>query len=142
PVHQPAGEPYPDPAARHRHTVQFGRYEVVEGPVQVRQGYIHRHLGHRTFGRRLLAHTPVIPDVASQILRSGDGGRLQVGHPVGALPGEVGQLPTEVPVGRRLLVDRTEQVQIPDDGRRAQVEDLPDGPFDPLHRYHLGAERL
>src|SRR5690606_35915014 len=54
------------------------------------------------------------------------GGRLEIGHPVGALPGEVGQFPAEVAVRRGLLVDRPQQLQVPDDRGRAQVEHLGD----------------
>src|SRR6266704_2616333 len=45
---------------------------------------------------------------------------------VGALPGEVGQLATEVAVGGGLRVDRPLEVEVADDGGRAQVERLAD----------------
>ena len=43
---------------------------------------------------------------------------------VGALPGEVGVFAAEVAVGRGLLVDGPQQLQVADDGRRTQVEVL------------------
>ena len=49
------------------------------------------------------------------------GGAAQLVHPVGPLPGEIGLLSAEVAEGRRLGVDRPQQVQGLDDGRRAQV---------------------
>src|ERR1700722_20756398 len=52
-----------------------------------------------------------------------DGGAELVGA-VDALPGEIGLGAAEVPVGRRLRVDRAEQVQRVDDGSRPQGEDL------------------
>ena len=58
---------------------------------------------------------------------SGLGGRHQVVDPVGALPGEVGELAAEVAVGGGLGVDRLEQVEVADDRGRAQVEDLEHG---------------
>ena len=46
---------------------------------------------------------------------------------VGFLPGEVGVFAAKVTVGCRLLVDGAAQVQVADDGARAQVEGLLDG---------------
>ena len=46
-VDQPAGEPHPDPAARHRGRVQLGRHQVVERPVQVGQRHVDRDPGDR-----------------------------------------------------------------------------------------------
>src|SRR5450755_2914468 len=51
-------------------------------------------------------------------------GRPERVCPVGALPGEVRLLTAEVTEGGGLSVDRAEQVQVPDDRRRAQVEYL------------------
>ena len=51
---------------------------------------------------------------------------LQVRDAVGALPGELGQLATEVPVRGGPAVDRAQQVEVADDRGRAQVEDLAD----------------
>src|SRR6202042_1765587 len=70
-----------------------------------------------------------------------DGGAQLVGA-VDALPGEIGLGAAEVPVGRRLRVDRAEQVQRVDDGPRPQVEDLQDRVLDLLHWHLLGAEAL
>src|ERR1700721_3745698 len=70
-----------------------------------------------------------------------DGGAELVGA-VDALPGEIGLGAAEVPVGRRLRVDRAEQVQRVDDGSRPQVEDLEDRVLDLLHGHLLGAEAL
>src|SRR5690606_18871391 len=72
---------------------------------------------------------------------------LQGLHAVQPLPGEATLQPgrggaPEVAVGRRRPVDRTEQVELLHDRRRAQVEYLGDGLLDALHRPGLGAERL
>src|SRR5215472_9128109 len=73
-------------------------------------------------------------------LRASGGAELR--GAVGALPGEVRLGAAEVAVGRRLGVDRAEQVEAGDDGARPQVEDLRDSVLDPLHRDPLGAEAL
>src|SRR6266516_2355962 len=61
---------------------------------------------------------------------------------VGQLPGEVRLLPAEVTVCGRLRVDRAKQVQVPDDRRRAEIEDLEHGLLDLPGRHLLGAEAL
>src|SRR3984957_2491838 len=70
------------------------------------------------------------------------GRRAQRLSAVRALPGEVRLLAAEVTVGRRLRVDRPQQVQVSDDGGRTQVEDLQHGVLDPLDRRLLGTEAL
>ena len=54
-------------------------------------------------------------------------GGAQVVDPRRRLPRELLLGATEVAVGRGLPVDRAPQVEITDDGGRAQVEDLADG---------------
>src|ERR671934_2122447 len=56
------------------------------------------------------------------------------------LPGEL--LAPEVAVRGRLLVDRPRQVEVADDRRGPEVEDLPDRGEDPLGVGLLGAEGL
>src|SRR5690606_7193089 len=73
---------------------------------------------------------------------SGACGGQEVGGAVRALPREVGQLTPEVAVGRRLPVDRPQQVEVADDRGGAQVEHLTDRREDPLDRDLLGAEGL
>src|SRR5688572_7823264 len=68
--------------------------------------------------------------------------RLHVVELRGALPREVLVGATEVPVRRRLLVDRPAEVELLDDGRGAEVEDLLHGVTDLLRVDGLGAERL
>ena len=63
---------------------------------------------------------------------AGDG-RLERVDPVGALPGELGELTTEVAVGSGLGVDRPKQVEVADDCGGTQVEDLADSLLDLLH---------
>src|SRR5271169_2440371 len=62
--------------------------------------------------------------------------------PVRPLPGEVRLLAAEVPVRRRLRVNRPEQVQVTDNRRRAEVKYLQDGVLNPLNRGALSAEAL
>jgi hypothetical protein len=67
---------------------------------------------------------------------------LQSRGTVGALPRQIDVGAAEVPVRRRLGVDRAQQVEVADDRGRTQVEDLGDRGLD-LHRVDvLGAERL
>src|SRR5215469_2349919 len=61
---------------------------------------------------------------------------------VRALPREVGFFAAEMTISRRLLVDRPEQIQVANNGRRAQVEDLQHRILNPLNRRALGAEAL
>src|SRR5690606_38182597 len=61
---------------------------------------------------------------------------------VDALPGEVRLLTAEVAVGGGLGVDRTQQVEVPDDRGRTQVEDLQNRLLDRVHRDLFGAEAL
>ena len=42
-------EPHPDPAAGHRRLRHPFRHEVVEGPVEMRQGHVDEHPGDRQF---------------------------------------------------------------------------------------------
>src|ERR671915_782744 len=70
------------------------------------------------------------------------GGGAEGVDAVGELPGEVGLLATEMPVSRRLLVDRAEQVEVADDGGRTQVEDPQDDLLDLLLGDLVGAEGL
>src|SRR3546814_17640226 len=49
---------------------------------------------------------------------------------------------SEVPVGGGLGIDRAQQVEVADDGGRAEVEDLEHGFLDLLVRNGAGAERL
>src|SRR6476661_2977453 len=66
-------------------------------------------------------------------------GRREAGvGAVGALPGELGQLATEVTVRRGLGVDRPQQLEITDDRGRTQVEALEDGLLDVLVADHAG----
>src|SRR5439155_13152354 len=66
-VDELAGEPDPDPAARHGFGVQTGRDEVIEGPVEVSQGDVHGDPGdgqlltHRLV-LRALRHGSVLPE--------------------------------------------------------------------------------
>ena len=66
-VDELAGEPDPDPAARHGLGVQAGRDEVVEGAVEVGQRDVHGHpgdgqpLAHRLV-LRPLRHGSVLPE--------------------------------------------------------------------------------
>src|SRR5690606_31191881 len=88
----------------------------------------------------------VMPVIVSARADSGahsqPSGRAQLVGAVGLLPREVGQLATEVAVRRRLGVDRTQQVQVADDGSGTQVEDLEHGLLDLLVGHHAGAEGL
>src|SRR6478735_9417660 len=70
------------------------------------------------------------------------GGGLQLVGAVRVLPGELGELATEVAVGRGLGVDRAEQVEVADDRGGAEVEYLEDGGLDLLVRDDAGAEGL
>src|SRR6516162_9756074 len=74
--------------------------------------------------------------------QSGPGHGPERLHPVGPLPGEVRLLPAEVAEGGGLCVDRPEQLEVPHDRGRAQVEDLQDGILDLPHRDLLGTEAL
>src|SRR5689334_9751097 len=76
--------------------------------------------------------------------RSEPEGRAQVVDLVEALPREatVVSRATEVPVGRRALVDRAAQVEVAQDGGRTEVEDLGDGIDDAGVLDRLGAEGL
>src|SRR3970282_2244666 len=56
--------------------------------------------------------------------------------------GEVVVVAPEVAVGRRLRVDRPEQVEVADDRRRAEVEVVPYELLDPRDRDRLRAEAL
>src|SRR5437763_16948584 len=67
---------------------------------------------------------------------------LDVVELAGALPGELLLGAPEVAVGGRALVDRLAQVEVADDRRRAQVEDLLDGAADLQRVDGLGAEGL
>src|SRR5207237_8730671 len=69
-------------------------------------------------------------------------GALDVVELGGALPGELLLGAPEVAVGSRALVDRLAQVEVADDRRRAQVEDLLDGAADLQRVDGLGAEGL
>jgi hypothetical protein len=60
PVDQLAGEPDPDPAARHRLVSEPFRDQVIERPVQVGQRDVHRHPGHRQH-RRVRPRIPPSP---------------------------------------------------------------------------------
>src|SRR3954454_12532504 len=82
------------------------------------------------------------PHVSVGWSRSGAGGGLEGVDAVGALPGEVGQLAAEVTVGGGLRVDRPEQVEVPDDGGRAEVEHVRDGVLDHQVREYAGPEGL
>src|SRR5947199_163337 len=79
-------------------------------------GYVDGRSSERT-GRSM--QTATGPESASGV----DGAPERV-DAIRGLPGEL--LAPEMPVGGRLLVDRTSQIQVPDDRRRAEVEDLPD----------------
>src|SRR5918994_6348633 len=68
--------------------------------------------------------------------------RLQVVDPAGALPRQLLVVAAEVTVGGRLLVDRPAQVEVADDGRGTQVEDVVDGRGDPGRVDGRRAERL
>src|SRR4051794_21341390 len=57
-------------------------------------------------------------------------GALDVVELGGALPGELFLGAPEVSVGRGALVDRLAQVEVADDGRRPQVEDVLHGAAD------------
>ena len=52
-VHVLAGEPDLDPGPGHHLLVQQGRHQVVEGPVEVREGHVDQHPGDRALGRRV-----------------------------------------------------------------------------------------
>src|SRR4051794_11138227 len=93
-----------------------------------------------SFSRRRQACENFVRRMA--ILRSGSGGRAEGVGPVSALPGEVGQVPAEVPVRGGLGEDRPEQVEVADDRRRPEVEDLAHRVLDGPHRDGLGAEAL
>src|SRR5690349_16877566 len=84
----------------------------------------------------------VAMDPVTAIRMSDSGGPAQRVGPVGALPGEAGQLTAEVAVGGRLGVDGAQQVQVADDRGRTQVEDLVDGLVDRVDFGLLGAEGL
>src|SRR5579871_3019270 len=74
--------------------------------------------------------------------RSGADGRLEGVQPAQLLPRELLLVATEVPVGGGAAVDGAAQVEVADDGRRAQVEHLVHRGHD-LGRVHLfGAEGL
>src|SRR5688500_14801611 len=79
---------------------------------------------------------------STRTTRSEPKGRLQVVDSGGLLPGELLVVATEVPVRRRLPVDRAAQVEVADDGRRPQVEDLSDGVADLVGVDGLAAEGL
>ena len=75
------------------------------------------------------------PQIHMPLRLSGDGGILQFIRQrlglVGPLPGETGIVTAEVAVGRRLPVDRAEQVEHLDDALRPQVEMGADKLLDP-----------
>src|SRR5947207_14023753 len=68
--------------------------------------------------------------------------RLEVVELVGDLPGELLVAAAEVTVGGGALVDRPAQVEVADDGRRPEVEDVLDSLLDLGGIDGLGAERL
>src|SRR5690606_37444711 len=70
------------------------------------------------------ARVTVYPDSGLPLQRHAAGPLPQCVHPVGPLPGQVELGATEVAVGSNLAVDRPPQVQLRDDGGRAQVEDI------------------
>src|SRR5699024_10634663 len=57
-----------------------------------------------------------------------------------ALPRQVEVITAEVAISGGLSVDRSEQIQLAQDRRRTQVEDLGDAALDVLHRRLLGAD--
>src|SRR3954471_20304762 len=71
---------------------------------------------------------------------SGADGASERVDAIGGLPGEL--LAAEVAVGRRLAVDRPREIQVADDRRRPEVEDLPHGLLDELGVDRRRAERL
>src|SRR5438105_4514478 len=66
--------------------------------------------------------------------------RLQCIRAGGALPGEVELRSAEMAVGRGLAVDRSQQVEVADDGGGAKVENLEHRLLDALVRHRAGAE--
>src|SRR3982750_387395 len=71
---------------------------------------------------------------------SGADGASERVEGIGGPPGEL--LAGEVAVGRRLAVDRPREIEIADDRRRPEVEDLPYGLLDVLGIDRRRAERL
>src|SRR5512139_995692 len=67
--------------------------------------------------RMSLTSYPFAPAISPPALRAVPGCLAQRTGLVGLLPRELRELPPEVPEGRRLPVDRPEQVQLPDDPR-------------------------
>src|ERR1035438_9480904 len=63
-------------------------------------------------------------------------------RPVGPFPGKIRLFAAEVAIGSGLRIDGAEQVQIPDNRRRPQVEDLEHRVLDALHGQCLSAEAL
>src|SRR5439155_10944741 len=92
-------------------------YEPTPASSSAGSMYVNGRSRERT-GRSM--QTATGPESAS----GADGAPERVGA-IRGLPGEL--LAPEMSVGGRLLVDRTSQIQIADDRRRAEVEDLPDG---------------
>src|SRR5581483_5796190 len=85
---------------------------------------------------------PVMRTVSDSCGFRQPGGRAQRVRLVGALPREVAIVAPEVPVGRRLRVDRAPQIEIAHDRRRAQVELLADERLDARYRNRLRPERV
>src|SRR4029078_12125771 len=71
---------------------------------------------------------------------SGADGASERVDAIGGLPREL--LAAEMAVGRRLAVDRPREIEVADDRRRPEVEDVPNGLLDELGIDGRGAERL
>ena len=117
-IDEAPGKAHANPGSDHdlrRHRI---RDAVVEQPVQMRQGHVNddaRYGSHEVIVPPGCDRPPAMPPRT----RLGPGGHLERIRPIGALPGEVGKLAPEVPVGRGGPVDGSEQVQIPNDRCRA-----------------------
>ena len=110
-----------DERARREPALELGRDDVVEGAAEGAGAHEREDGG--------VAHaTPPSSRRRGSALEAG-GGAQRCGL-VGALPREVVVVAAEVAVGGGLLVDRTPQVEIAQDRRRAQVEVLADEPLD------------
>src|SRR4029450_5507357 len=153
PTSGPAGAAPPPAGARHRRPPPTRRpagrpARPARGPRRAPGPRATRGPGSRTSwrwparraGRARPARPP--PGCRAGCPGSETQGALELVDPGGLLPGELLVVAPEVTVGGRLAVDGPAQVEVAQDGGRAQVEPVGDGRGDPRRVDGLGAERL
>src|SRR4051794_35310066 len=132
PPRPPSPRPACPPAGRARWSRPAPRPPSRRGPGSRRPS---RWPGCRARRGRCARPRPMPPGLDAQR-------RLQVVELVGDLPGELLVAVAKVTVGGGALVDRPAQIEVADDRRWAEVEDILDGELDLGRVDGLGPERL